>query len=179
VILFAWGRPGLRGGLHRIPASGGMPTSLAGGESTSGASRWPQFLPGGGGRFLYTVSSPVAEEDGLYLASLDGRAGDQPVRVMSSDYPAQYVEPGYLLFVRDGVLLAQPFDAGTGSLGGAPMTIAPRVAVSPDVNFRSAELSVSAGGAFAYLRMTPVKDEAFQTAGPAPAAVAKAGRVRL
>jgi dipeptidyl aminopeptidase/acylaminoacyl peptidase len=69
---------------------------------------------------------------------------------MSSDYPAQYAEPGYLLFVRDGVLLAQPFDAGTGSLGGAPVTIAPRVAVSPNVNFRSAELSVSAAGALAY-----------------------------
>jgi len=51
--------------------------------------------------------------------------------------------------VRDGVLLAQRFDAENASLAGTPTTIAPRVAVSPDINFRAAEFSV-AGGSLVY-----------------------------
>jgi hypothetical protein len=62
---------------------------------------------------------------------------------VQADYMTQYADPGYLVFVRDGVLLAQRFDAENASLAGTPTPLAPRVAVSPDVNFRTAEFSVA------------------------------------
>jgi Tol biopolymer transport system component len=55
-----------------------------------------------------------------------------------------YAPPGYLLYVREGVLLARPFDAGTLSFTGEEMTVVDRVG-----NFSStgnAYFSVSANG---------------------------------
>jgi serine/threonine-protein kinase len=76
--------------------------------------------------------------------------GAPPARVAPADYMTQYADPGYLVFVRDGVLLAQQFDVDTASLQGTPITLAPRVAVAPDVNWRSAEFSVGGNGSVAY-----------------------------
>ena len=95
------------------------------------------------------TSIPVpqsGEEGGVYVASLDGGTLAQPVRIFGGDYPARYVEPGYLVFVRDGVLLAQPFDVETASLQGTSVTLAPRVAISPDVNIQGADFSPNGGG---------------------------------
>lgn len=147
VILLGWSN-----NLYSVPASGGTATPLGRDDSRPGGRRWPEFLPGGH-RFLYSLypdrSDDSVVERGVYVASLDGGAAEKPIQVMPSDYPARYAEPGYLLFVRDGVLLAQRFDADTASLQGTPVTLAPRVAVSPDVNFRSADFSVG-GGALVY-----------------------------
>ena len=69
---------------------------------------------------------------------------------MAADYPVLYAEPGYLLFVSERVLYARRFDADTGTLRGEPTVIAPKVAVAPDVNFRSADVAISLSGAVAY-----------------------------
>src|SRR5262249_62093521 len=53
-----------------------------------------------------------------------------PTRIMSSggvsvgNSTGRYVPPGYLLFVREGVLMAQRFDAKRLELTGEPLTIA-------------------------------------------------------
>ena len=67
---------------------------------------YPQFLPDGE-RFLFYVRSTDPDRAGIYVQSLglDGRA---------SRYRAEsrfMIVPGYLVYGRDGLLMAQPFDA--------------------------------------------------------------------
>ncbi len=78
-------------------------------EATVG---WPEFLPDGR-HFLYIVRSGAEKQTYITLASLDGGA---PRTVVKNSSRAQYVPagsaggPGYLLYVRDGSLMAQAFD---------------------------------------------------------------------
>jgi len=144
IVLFA-----TRSGLYRVAASGGNPQRLL---ESAWSIRWPQFLPGGR-RFIYTSSSDSrlqTDDRAVFVAGLEGEKVSTPSRIMPIEYTAQYAQPGYLVFVRDGVLLAQRFDPDTASLGGGPVILAPRVAVSPDTNFRSAEFAVGGDGSVVY-----------------------------
>jgi Tol biopolymer transport system component len=89
---------------------------------------FPQFLPDAR-HFLY-VSLPDPSGPGasgeLYAGSLEG---GPPVHIMSFgplgiDFPGQYAAAGYLLFVRDGILMAQRFDEKRLALEGDPVAIA-------------------------------------------------------
>ena len=122
VILFApdWTSP-----IYRVPADGGAPTavtSLDPSRQETGHS-FPFFLPDGN-HFLYVVASRVDENKGIWVGSLDGKVSRQLLATFSS---SQYVPPGYLLFVRDGTLMAQRFDAAALELTGDALPIADRV----------------------------------------------------
>ena len=49
------------------------------------------------------------------------------MRLVETNSPAQYAEPGYLLYVKDKALMAHPFDAQHGTLVGEPMSVATSV----------------------------------------------------
>ncbi len=82
----------------------------------------PFFLPDGR-HFLYSASTGPNSHV-VYFASLDG---GEPVRLVETNSPAQYAEPGYLLYVIDKALMAHPFDAQHGTLVGEPMSVATSV----------------------------------------------------
>lgn len=107
----------LAGGLFRVPASGGEPVLVTkpDGARNESAHRFPSFLPDGQ-HFLYSAFPSST----IWLGSLDGADAK---RVAVADSPAQYAAPGYLLFVRQAVLLAQPFDANSVKLEGEPLSI--------------------------------------------------------
>jgi Tol biopolymer transport system component len=99
------------GGLMRCSANGGPSvriTELDKGRQETGH-LGPSFLPDG--RQLLYWAQPAGT---VWLMSLDGGASRE---LLNADSAARYVEPGYLLFVRKGALLAQPFDARSGILG--------------------------------------------------------------
>ncbi|HEX6502350.1 MAG TPA: protein kinase [Terriglobales bacterium] len=85
--------------------------------------RWPRFLPDGK-HFLYLAASHVnpgpSERNGIYWASLDGRENHF---LMPADSDAVYAS-GYLLFVQNGSLMAQPFIPDSGRLSGDPVGVA-------------------------------------------------------
>jgi len=123
VILF-----GARDGLYRVQASGGDPELLTQTDSSRGerAHGFPAFLPDGK-RFLYFIESNDPDTEGVYAASLD-RPGERN-RILATDHKAIYApplagHPGYVLWLRDQTLLAQPFDAGSLSLAGDPTRLA-------------------------------------------------------
>jgi dipeptidyl aminopeptidase/acylaminoacyl peptidase len=148
VIVFS-GQPGL--GLSQIPAGGGTPTPATRLERQETSHRWPSFLPDGR-HFLYTVLVAVTPKhtDGIHLATL---GSDQTQRVVDARSNAIYAEPGYMLFARDGALIAQRFDAGSGRLSGEAASLAEQVQTFPER--AAAAFSISETGLLAYQAGTP------------------------
>ncbi len=61
----------------------------------------------------------------MYAGSIDNPKFRK--RILQGTGPAKYALPGWLLFLRDDVLLAQPFDPGKLDLSGEPAPVAQQV----------------------------------------------------
>ena len=141
VILFATATFG--GPILRVSAAGGAATPMPAPAMLSG-SAWPRFLPDGK-HFLYLARTTNPAAGAIYVGSLDS---NQTKLLVNTNSMAEYSPPGYLLFVRAGALLAQPFDANRLELKGEAVPIADVVQVS-NVNGR-AGMDVSDNGVLAY-----------------------------
>ena len=109
--------------IYRISISGGKPVVIVKADRSRGETKvlWPWFLPDGKS-FLYLLR----EESGagsLMLFPAEGR----PRRLFPMLSRFEYIDPGYLVFVRDGMLIAQRFDPRSGALSGEPLSIADSV----------------------------------------------------
>jgi hypothetical protein len=148
----AWGTDGtilfalLSGPIFRVPAYGGAPqpvTKLT--ESLSQYShRWPQFLPDAR-HFLFLGQATSAGDSTIYIGSLDG---GEPKLLLRNESSATYAPPGYLLFVRQGTLLGQKFDANKLQLTGDALPLAGHDAV--DSAMAKGNFSVSENGILVY-----------------------------
>jgi hypothetical protein len=106
----------------RVPASGGEPVAVTRLEPGIQNHRFPHFLPDGRRFLFHVLGGPDVR--GVYLGQLDD-SGSR--RLFDADSAAQFVS-GYLLFVRQGTLFAQRFDAAAGALLGLPVLVAEDVA---------------------------------------------------
>ncbi len=126
----AWSREGIIvfgsrgvGGLNRVAESGGAATLLTSPEG--GFSSFPSFLPDGR-HFLYFRRGPIR---GIFAGSLDEKPEGQPATpVLVTDAGAAYVSTsslgtGHVLFVREGTMMAQPFDEHTLTFSGEAVAI--------------------------------------------------------
>jgi Tol biopolymer transport system component len=104
-ILFA---PAPEGPLVRVSANGGdpIPVTKLDPERRETTHRFPCFLPDGK-HFLYVSLPPGPSGWDTYVASLDSPA---PKKVLTANSAVAYAEPGYLVFVRQGRIMAQRFD---------------------------------------------------------------------
>jgi Tol biopolymer transport system component len=87
-----------------------------------GLGRSPSFLPDGR-QFLFTgrpAGSTEGHPDAVYVGSLDSPGESHPVLPVRT---TGQVSGGYLLFVRDGTLFAQPFDPERAEVAGQPAPI--------------------------------------------------------
>ena len=98
---------------------------------------WPSFLPDGR-HFLYLAGGAQPATNAVFVASLDGSGVQQ---LLSADSPAVYAPPGYLLYVREGTLMAQPFDADTRRLTGDASPVAEQIASFGTTSLRAFSLS--------------------------------------
>jgi serine/threonine protein kinase/dipeptidyl aminopeptidase/acylaminoacyl peptidase len=122
VILFT---PNIREPLYKVPEGGGSPEKIT--ETKSGwTHRNPYFLPDGD-HFLFTyreaVGAPTTGVGALYGGSLSGA---QPREILASASNAQYSD-GYLLYLRENVLVAQHFDPKSLKLSGDPTPVAEKL----------------------------------------------------
>jgi Tol biopolymer transport system component len=112
--------------IRRISASGGEPKVVLEPKAIGSAVLyWPFFLPDGN-HYLVTALGGVLvprSQEGVWVATLDN--SEKPRFLIRADANAVYVEPGYLLFTRQGVLRAQRFDARGLRVIGEPRSIAP------------------------------------------------------
>jgi Tol biopolymer transport system component len=157
----AWGPDGLilYGGPTGIRACGReSPMTVIEGAETGHRSPW--FLPDGR-HFIYLAVTASSAE--LRVGSIDGQGS--PAVVGPSDSNAVYSD-GHLLFVRSGVLLAQPFDTATLATRGDAFRIAEGTVGVP-VATRRARLSASNVGTigFAVLDDRPALLTWFNRAG--------------
>ena len=98
-------------GIYRVNASGGKPEKIVGADTHRvGLPWWPRFLPDGKHYLYLMLLQPIEKgtiDHELRVGSLDG---GPPQKVPGAiDSRAEYAN-GNLLFVRDGTLMAQPFD---------------------------------------------------------------------
>ncbi len=147
-IVFA---PDSNGPLYRIAASGGAPvpvTSLDADKKES-SHRYPVFLPDGD-HFLFAALPARAGKFDIYVGSIS-----QPSRtfVGSLESAPVYADPGWLLYARRGVLVAQPFDADVMTLTGDPVPLddEPVSIMDPALSWTgSTAASVSRTGSLVY-----------------------------
>jgi eukaryotic-like serine/threonine-protein kinase len=119
-ILFA--SNGVTGELRSVPGTGGKANVVLRPDSSKGerSLNCPSFLPDGR-HFLYFSRNMDQSKMGIYASTLDSA---EPRFVMPAASCALYAPPGYILFIRDDALIAQPFDAATLQLDGNPFTLA-------------------------------------------------------
>jgi Tol biopolymer transport system component len=122
----SWGRddvivlsPSSGTALHHVPASGGEPVPFTQLANPYNSHRHPRFLPDGR-RFLFLARSGEAGQSAVLLGSVDG---SPPREVVRSATQAEYAS-GHLLFVRESVLMAQPFDLAAGTVNGEARPVA-------------------------------------------------------
>ncbi|HUR80079.1 MAG TPA: protein kinase [Thermoanaerobaculia bacterium] len=122
VILFT---PSRTDGIYRVSANGGTPVVLskldqAAHETTH---RWSVFLPDGN-HFIYLAGAHDeaigSGRDTVYLSSLDEPQGRTALLRARSNV---VYTSGHLLFIRDGQLVAQPFDPNRLTLSGEPFRV--------------------------------------------------------
>jgi Tol biopolymer transport system component len=134
--------------LKRVPETGGTPEPIPGVDLASDAigHMWPAFLPDGK-HFLYLewrYPTFVSHDDGVWMGSLDGeKARRLPLTSTNAQYSA-----GYLLFSREGDLVAQKFDLSRLELSGAVLPVARNVEY--DTFYHDGMFTVSTNGMLVY-----------------------------
>jgi len=132
--------------LQRVPAAGGSPSPA----TTMDPARherlhmFPSFLPDGR-HFLFTS---VALTDGeILLGSIDVPAGHG--KLLAATPSNAVYSAGFLLFSREGTLMARPFHPASATFAGDAVPVAEQVAL---FNGIYANFSVSANGTLVYQR---------------------------
>ncbi len=145
VILFA---PEFSGPFQRVPIAGGPATTATAidPKRKETSHKWPWFLPDGH-HFLYASTVSGTDNATIYAGSLDSPETRFVARTNSN---AVYAS-GYLLFLRDGTLMAQPFDARGLTTTGEAVPIAVHVDHDP-VRARGF-FAVSDGGGLVFQSM--------------------------
>jgi serine/threonine protein kinase len=130
--------------LYRIPAGGGKSQPATELKAPHRGHRYPQFLPDGR-HFVFFAFGPT-ESQGVYVGSLDSM---ETQRLMDSDSTAFFTPPDYLLFARQGAVLAQRVDLKAFKTIGDPLPVA-RQATTQTGFVADLALSTSGVGPIAY-----------------------------
>jgi len=111
----------------RIPAAGGVPKPEVAPDPAKNlvSVGWPEFLPDGK-HFLY-VSGPTRPEDSqLVVRNLESKVEKVLLKTASR---VQYAPPGFLVYVREQTLMAQPFDVKALEMRGEPFPLAENLGI--------------------------------------------------
>jgi len=109
VIIFA---PGPTEALFRVAAAGGVPAKITEFDTTHHESshRWPLFLPDGN-HYIYTTLSAIGSASDIDVVRI-GALDSSTNKILFNATSNIAYACGYLLYVRQGTLMAQAFDPG-------------------------------------------------------------------
>ena len=146
VIIFS---PSSLAAIYKVSAAGGTPVPVTTIDEKAGETthRWASFLPDGQ-HFIYMAgthsSGTQSESNAIYAGSIDKPEKKLLLRARSN---AAY-GAGRLLYVRDRILVAQPFDAKKLQLTGDPAPVAQDVRYA--TAFFRAVFAISENGILVY-----------------------------
>ncbi len=139
------------GAIFRVSERGGAakPVTFRNAPESLLSHRFPFFLPDGR-HFLYLVKTTTSKDVGgqnlgIFVGSTDSR---QTLRLLPDVSNAIYAPPGFVLFRREGTLMALPFDAKALKATGAPTPVAEKIQFSALRSF--GVFSASATGDLVY-----------------------------
>ncbi len=132
--------------LYAVPAAGGTPVAVTHLGADEASHRFPHFVSDGK-RFTFCGHGASRVTTHRYLGTL----GSDELVALPDGMSETYVPPGRALFVREGTLVAQTFDAGSGRLTGNPVPLATGVYDIFPRTGRSS-FSVSDNGVLAFLQ---------------------------
>jgi Tol biopolymer transport system component/predicted Ser/Thr protein kinase len=147
VIVFT---PNVFDPLYRVAASGGTAVPVTKLGPREEAHRWPNFLPDGK-HVVFLADARLTEDHRVKLTSIDSGESRDLLGAVSN---VAYVNPGYLLFVRAGSLLAQPFDPKRLRLAGDPIDVGESLVETGPANHHF-EFAASDAGVLAYRSADP------------------------
>jgi Tol biopolymer transport system component len=128
-------QPHQQGALMQVSAAGGRPepATTLDAEGAETHHLYPSFLPDGR-HFVFYIAG---KQRGLWVGEIGSAAReflfdpDPSLPVGAAATPGVYSPAGYLLYVRDRVLMARPFDASSRSLQGEAFKLADAVDYTP------------------------------------------------
>ena len=124
------------GSLYRVSDSGGESVPVL--AEVKAGKTWPSFLPDGR-HFLFVYRDYIhGAKSGIYVGSVDS---PDISFITAGDSGAIYAKPGYIVFIRDGRLVAQRFDDRSLSVTGERFLLSDTApAVPRDLTFGWAAL---------------------------------------
>jgi len=128
-------QPHQQGALMQVAASGGRaePASTLSSDAAETHHLYPAFLPDGR-HFIFYVAG---KQRGLYVGAIGSSTRtflfdpDPSLPAGAAATPGLYASSGHLLYVRDRVLMARPFDASAQSVQGEAFKLADAVDYEP------------------------------------------------
>ncbi|MGQ0736207.1 MAG: protein kinase domain-containing protein [Acidobacteriota bacterium] len=143
ILLASDASPG--GPLLRAPAGGGetAPATELDPSRKETSHRFPQFLPDGR-HYLFVAAGADARDRAAYVGDLNSN-DRRPLPGVAAE--VKYSSTGHLVFIRDGALMAQPFDPDRLELTGQAFPVADPFAPATALTY---PFSVSTTGTLAF-----------------------------
>jgi Tol biopolymer transport system component len=141
---------GGRGGLMKVAASGGEPQVITklDEKNHERSQIYPELLPGGKSLLFTVRTAEQPSYDEADIAAVRLGSGERKILVKGGTNP-HYVEGGYLVFIRAGVLMAAGFDAEKLELKGTPVPVAENILENPRIG--AGQYAISKDGLLVYI----------------------------
>ena len=148
-IYFAAGSRGEEG-IQKVADSGGEPQAVTKPERSKNEMEhnFPEVLPGGKAVVFAERSATQPSWDDADIFALNLATGEKRVLAKGGTDP-HYVESGYLVFLRAGVLLAVAFDPSKLAVRGAPVPVAENILENPRIG--AGQYAVSKNGLMVFI----------------------------
>ncbi len=142
----------LNRGIFRAPASGGTPEEVTILDTAKGeiSHRFPQLLPDGKWALFTVKFNNIATFADAVIVAENLETHERRELIRGGSY-GRYLASGYLMYARDTVLYAVPFDAGNLKVTGTPLPVIQGGMMNPLAG--TANFEVSKNGILIY---TPI-----------------------
>ncbi len=132
VVSGSWNQDGViiigtaSGPLLRLRSDGEAPVAVTKLSAQIGERShvWPTFLPDNR-HFIFSVVASSLDRSGVFVASLDNPEPKPLITGVNTN--AAFVAPGYLLYARQGTVIARPFDSSSLRFTGREFPVADKV----------------------------------------------------
>jgi eukaryotic-like serine/threonine-protein kinase len=124
-------------GLYQVSSAGGPVSEVTHYDKTRNEDthRWPWMMPDARHFIFYmsstTLTATNSDQDPIAGVYFVDRKTGKKIRVLPSESGAQYAN-GYLFYLRQQNLMAQPFNPSSGTLSGPPVPVAEAVEYNSD-----------------------------------------------